>query len=255
VGTVAVWVPPQYGEAAYAHTKFPVIQLLSGSPGTPQTWLGGMQAPEILSEMVQQGRAHPFVLVSASINVDGRHDPDCSDIAGGPQVATWLVSDVRSLVATSFRVSTDRNAWGLMGYSEGGLCASKLALQYPDEYAAGVSISGDDHPDGDLLKAGSQAYDDNSPLWLLQHRKPVNVSLLLTGTRQDSDIAQEAAAMAAAARRPTTVETLISPRGGHNMGVWKSVEPPAFSWLSQRLEAPATATYSALPEMIGGVTG
>jgi hypothetical protein len=37
---VMVWLPPQYFEAAYAHTKFPVVELLSGTPGTPQTWLG-----------------------------------------------------------------------------------------------------------------------------------------------------------------------------------------------------------------------
>jgi enterochelin esterase-like enzyme len=255
VGSVMVWVPPQYNEAAYAHTRFPVIQLLSGTPGTPQTWLEGMGAPQMLSEAVDDGRAHPFVLVSASINVDGRHDPDCSNIPGGPQVATWLVTDVHNLVESSFRVSPDRASWGLMGYSEGGLCATKLALQYPGEYSAAVSISGDDHPDGDLLKPGSAAWNENAPIWLLKHRPPVGVALLLTGTRQDSDIAQEAAAMAAAAREPTVVETLISARGGHNMGVWKSFEPQSFVWLSQRLTAPATSAYSALPEMLGEVTG
>jgi enterochelin esterase-like enzyme len=69
--------------------------------------------------------------------VDGRHDPDCSNIPNGPQVATWLTTDVRNLVQTSFRTSTDRDAWGLMGYSEGGLCASKLALQYPGRVRRG----------------------------------------------------------------------------------------------------------------------
>lgn len=252
VGSVMVWLPPQYSEPAYAHTKFPVIQLLSGNPGTPQTWLEGMQAPQMLTRQVEDGEAHPFVLVSASINVDGRHDPDCSNIPGGPQVATWLATDVHNLMETSFRVTSNRSGWGLMGYSEGGLCASKLALQYSSEFSAAVSMSGDDHPDGDLLKPNTAAYNENSPLWLLKHRPPVDVSLLLTGTRQDSDIAQEAAAMVAAAHSPTTVETLISARGGHNMGVWKSVEPQSFAWLSQRLTAPATSTYSALPEMIGG---
>lgn len=254
VGSVMVWLPPQYFESAYAHTRFPVVQLLSGTPGTPQTWLGAMQAPLVVSRQVKDGQ-HPFVLVSASINVDGRHDPDCSNIPGGPRVATWLTADVHNLVETSFRVSADRDGWGLMGYSEGGLCASKLALQYSDEYAAAVSISGDDHPDGDLLKPGTVAYEENSPLWLLEHRPPVDVALLLTGTQQDSDVAQEAAAMSNAARNPTTVATLISARGGHNIGVWKSVEPQSFMWLSEHLEGPDSTTYSALPEMFNGVIG
>ena len=118
-----------------------------------------------------------------------------------------------------------------------------------------MSISGDDHPDGDLLKPGTAAYNQNAPLWLLQHKQPQNVAILLTGTEQDSDVAQEAAAMSGAARNPTVIDTLISPRGGHNIEVWKSVEPQSFTWLSQHLEAPKVTTYSALPEMVGGVTG
>ena len=253
-GAVMVWLPPQYFQAAYAHSEFPVVELLSGTPGTPQTWLEAMQAPWVVSRQTPN-QEHPFILVSPAINVDGYHDPDCSNIPHGPQVATWLTADVRNLMRSSFRVSNARDAWGLMGYSEGGLCASKLALQYPSDYAAAVSISGDDHPDGDLLKPGTAAYDENSPLWLLQHRPAQNVALLLTGTRQDSDVAQEAAAMVAAAKYPTTVDTLISARGGHNIGVWKSVEPQSFVWLSDHLEGPKTTTYSALPEMIDGVTG
>jgi enterochelin esterase-like enzyme len=254
-GNVLVWLPPQYFEAAYAHTTFPVVELLSGTPGIPEAWLGGMQAPTVMDRLTGRNEAHPFILVAAAINVDGRHDPDCSNIPNGPQVATWLTTDVRNLILTSFRTSNDRDSWGLMGYSEGGLCSSKLALQYPTEYAAAVSISGDDHPDGDLLKPGTAAYNENAPLWLLQHRPAQNVALLLTGTLQDSDVAQEAYAMAGAAKYPTTVDTLISPRGGHNIGVWKSVEPQSFVWLSQHLLGPKTTTYSALPEMIDGVTG
>jgi S-formylglutathione hydrolase FrmB len=254
-GSVEVWVPAQYTQAAYKNVNFPVVELFPGSPGTPQTWLTAMQAPLVVSRQVTSGEQHPFVLVAASINVDGRHDPDCSNIPGGPQVATWLTQDVRNLVLSSFRVSSARDAWGMMGYSEGGLCASKLALQYPNEYAAAVSISGDDHPDGDLLKPGTTAYQENSPIWLLKHRKPASVALLLTGTQQDSDVASEAAAMAHAVRNPTIVDTLISARGGHNIGVWKSVEPPAFVWLSNHLSASNTTTYSALPEMFSGVIG
>lgn len=254
-GAVMVWLPPEYFEAAYAHAKFPVVELLSGTPGTPQTWLEAMQAPTVMTRLVGENQAHPFILVAPAINVDGHHDPDCSNIPKGPQVATWLTADVRNLMLTSFRVSDARDSWGLMGYSEGGLCSSKLALQYSSEYAAAVSISGDDHPDGDLLVPGTAAYNENAPLWLLQHRPARDVALLLTGTREDSDVAQEAAAMVSAAKYPTTVDTLISARGGHNIGVWKSVQPQSFMWLSEHLAAPKTTTYSALPEMIDGVTG
>lgn len=252
-GDIAVWLPPEYNEKAYRHTEFPVIQLLSGYPGSPGSWFHGLAAPGFLAKEVQDRAAKPAILVGATINVDPPHNADCSNIPGGPQVATWLTRDVHSLIETSFRTATDRSGWGLMGYSEGGLCASKLLLQFPGEYAAAVSMSGDDHPDGDLLKPGTAVYDQNSPLWLIQHRPPAQVSLLLTGTLQDGSTGAEAVAMSLAARTPTSVERLFAERGGHNVGVWKATEPVAFDWLTKHLTGPQSTVMPAVPSLTGGV--
>jgi enterochelin esterase-like enzyme len=252
-GDVVVWLPPQYTERAYASTQFPVIQLLSGFPGSPYSWIHGLSAAQIFRHEIDRGTVRPAIIVAASINVDPPHNADCSDIPRGPQVATWLSRDVRALVESSFRAQTDRSGWGLMGYSEGGLCASKLVLQYPDRYGAAVSMSGDDHPGGDLLRPGTPEYDANSPLWLLEHRPAPSVALLLTGTLQDGSTAAEADAMGSAARPPTVVERLISARGGHNVGVWKSVEPEAFAWLSGRLCGPREPGPPAPPKLAGAV--
>jgi enterochelin esterase-like enzyme len=253
-GDVAVWLPPQYNQPQYAHTDFPVIELLSGYPGSPGSWFSALKVTDVLTAEIQRQAAHPAILVGAVINVDPPHNPDCSDIPGGPQVATWLAQDVRDLVNSSFRTITDRSGWGLMGYSEGGLCASKLLLQYPDKFAAAVSMSGDDHPDGDLLKKGTAAYNENSPLWLLQHRPAPNVDLLLTGTLQDGSTAAEANAMSLAAKSPTVVERMISARGGHNAGVWMAAEPPTLDWLTTHLGTPQKSGVPAVPNL-GGVTG
>jgi dienelactone hydrolase len=251
-GDVFVWLPAQYSQQAYAHVDFPVIQLFSGNPGSPSAWFHALNGPAILQAQIDARAARPAILVSAAINVDPPHNPDCSNIPHGPQVATWLTQDVRNLITSSFRAQTDRSGWGLMGYSEGGLCASKLALQYPNDFAAGVSMSGDDHPDGDLLVPGSTAYNQNSPLWLLQHRPAVPVALLLTGTLQDGSTAAEADAMSKAAKAPTVVERLIAARGGHNVGVWKAVEPAAFGWLSRHLGEAQNSALAAAPKLLGG---
>lgn len=253
-GEVIVWLPPQYSQKAYAKTDFPVVELFSGFPGSASSWFRGLQVVQMMQTVLQQRSAQPVILVSASINVDPPHNADCSDIPGGPKVATWLTKDVRNLVDSSFRTIQDRSGWGLMGFSEGGLCASKLLLQYPDEYAAAVSLSGDDHPGGDLLKSGTTAYNVNSPLWLLQHRPAAKVSLLLTGTLQDGSTAAEADAMSAAAKSPTIVERLIAARGGHNVGVWKAIEPQVISWLSAHLGPAPKSGVPAVPNLVG-VTG
>jgi enterochelin esterase-like enzyme len=253
-GDVVVWLPPQYNQREYAHADFPVIQLLSGYPGSPGSWFHSLDVTNVLAAEVQRMAARPVILVGAAINVDPPHNPDCSNIPGGPQVATWLTQDVRDLINTSFRTVTDRSGWGLMGYSEGGLCASKLLLQYPTEFAAAVSMSGDDHPDGDLLKPGTVAYNENSPLWLLQHRPAPNVSLLLTGTLQDGSTASEANEMSMAAKAPTVVERIIAARGGHNAGVWKAAEPTSLDWLTAHLGQAQKSGVPAVPNLVG-VTG
>lgn len=246
-GDIVVWLPPEYNAKAYQHTEFPVIQLLSGYPGSPGSWFKSLAAPVMQENEVKARSARPAILVGATINVDGKHNPDCSNIPGGPQVATWLVHDVRNLIETSFRTSTDRGGWALMGYSEGGLCASKLVLQYPGDYVAAVSMSGDDHPDGDLLKPGTATWNENSPLWLLQHRPAAPVGLLLTGTLQDGSTAEEADEMSRAAKPPTMVSRLIAQRGGHNAGVWRAAEPAAFDWLGRQFGGERSGGLPAVP--------
>jgi len=34
-----VYLPPQYFQPRYAHTSFPVLELMHGSPGSPSTWI------------------------------------------------------------------------------------------------------------------------------------------------------------------------------------------------------------------------
>ncbi len=33
-----MYLPPQYGQARYAHVKFPVVELFHGTPGSPLSW-------------------------------------------------------------------------------------------------------------------------------------------------------------------------------------------------------------------------
>ena len=147
---VYVWLPPQYSDPAYAKSSFPVVMLFPGFPGTPQTWFGAMAGQEALLKQLRAdpGVTTPFVLAAVNINMEKGVNTNCTDIPGGPQVASFITQDVRPMLERSFRVMTDRRGWGLMGYSEGGLCAGKLLVQYPQDFSAAVQMSGDVRPDG-----------------------------------------------------------------------------------------------------------
>jgi enterochelin esterase-like enzyme len=234
---VLVWLPPQYDDPAYANTAFPVVMLFPGYPGTPQTWFGQMAGQKELASLVQQKAATPFVLVAVNISPVKGVNTDCTDIPNGAQVATYLTDDVRTMVERTFRVTTDRSGWGMMGYSEGGLCAGKLLVQYPQLFGAAVQMSGDVRPGGYVSKYGPDFANQNSTLWVLQNHKPnPPVALLAAASAEDAHGSVLADAMALQQAAPDVVDVLKKDKGSHNTAVWKQWLPQAYGWLSQHLE-------------------
>ena len=234
---VMVWTPPQYNDPAYANAAFPVVLLFPGYPGTPQTWFGNMAGQKELGSLLQQHASTPFVLVAVNISPVKGVNTDCTDIPGGPQVATYITDDVKNMIERTFRVTTDRSGWGMMGYSEGGLCAGKLLVQYPQLFSAAVQMSGDVRPGGYVSKYGTAFADQNSTLWLLQNHKPnPPVSLLAAASAEDAHGSVLSDALSLQHVAPDVVDVLKKDHGSHNTAVWKQWLPQAYGWLSQHLE-------------------
>ncbi|MEY9928518.1 putative esterase [Catenulispora sp. GP43] len=234
---VMVWLPPQYHDPAYANTRFPVVMLFPGYPGSAVSWFSVLGGGQVLGQMIAQQKATPFVLVAVNVNQNGQN-LNCSNIPGGPQMATYIAQDVRTMIEANFHVSDRRTAWGLMGFSDGGLCAGKLLLQYPQYFRSAAQMAGDSTPDGrQVVRAGTDFVDQNSTLWLLTHHHPgpnLPVSLLAAVSDQDTDSLPVAFQLQAAA--PDVVSVSEHARGAHNPAVWKSWLPEMYGWLSQHLD-------------------
>lgn len=234
---VYVWLPPQYQDPANARTRFPVIELFSGFPGSPSSWLHALRIADVMRDQISKG-AHPFVLVIPTINVAMPHDTECTDFPSGPKVATFLAHDVPQMLISRFRVRADPQGWAAMGYSTGGFCAEKLALQYPNRFHAAVSMSGYAQASSDMFARLPALRRQNSPGWLITQRPSPAVDLLLVASAQDGTTAADARSMAAAAGRPTQVAVRILPSGGHNVRVWSAVLPMCIQWLSAVVQGP-----------------
>jgi pimeloyl-ACP methyl ester carboxylesterase len=247
-----IYLPAAYGDPRQATQRFPVVELLAGFPGHPQTWTGPLRLQQILDTAIAAGTVQPLIAVVPSPNVVPGRDTECVNVAGGPRVDTYLTDDVHTAVLAGFRAAPQPQQWALMGYSAGGYCALNLALRHSNLYTAAASLSGYGRPmhnraTGDLFAGSSTLRDHNSPLWLVSHPPIPRLSLLVMTSRQDTLSYRDTVRMAVDARPPLTITTVVLPRGGHNATVWTSLEPTAFTWLSTHLTPTPPTTPSPPP--------
>ncbi|MFC5719648.1 alpha/beta hydrolase [Streptomyces gamaensis] len=234
-GQVMVWTPPQYDDPRYRHTAFPVVVLLHGVPGSPQSWMEQGHMPGDFERLVRTGQSRPFILAVPIINPGGV-DTDCSDTPRH-KVATWLAEDVPELVHHHFRTGSGPRWWGLLGISTGGYCAAKLPLQYPKVFGAGAALDPDPLTGDKGVLTDPQERERNSPMWLVRHTG-ADVALFLATSRQDraSPPSYIEEFQREAAGSKVRLRTMLAPAGGHNYNTWISMYPAAFGWLGEELD-------------------
>jgi len=238
-GEVLVWLPPQYNDPAYKNKTFTVVELLPGWPGSSKTWYGTLKVSEQLKPLMASGTVTPFILVSPRTTLLGDSvDTGCANVPGKVNADTWLTRDVPQMVMDNFRVDTSGDRWAVAGYSAGGHCAAKLALEHPDRYRAGISLSGYNDPaqEGKSLTAKDPHLREvSNPVNILKNAaQPPKVALYVTGNKGDGYEAGEA--LKAAAKAPTTV-TVVETTGPHASDVWRPMVPTMFTWLSSVIPA------------------
>lgn len=238
---VLVWLPPQYHQAAYRHTRFPVVMMLPGQPGTPESVFRGFDFATAAPKAIDTHAVKPFVAVFPPLMIAPPRDTECTNIPNGPQAETWLSDDVRDAVIKRFRVSTSPQKWSAMGISTGGFCAAKLLLRHRNLFnaAAGVGAYYDaetDHTTGDLFGNSRQLRNENSPIWLIQHPAVQNTNLLIVVSKQDWDSYQgafyaDSATMISQTAGIPGVATIVLPTGGHNYQTYGRTMPDILAWL------------------------
>jgi len=234
-----VYLPPQYDDPAYAHTRFPTTLVVAGYPGHIGTLVRNLEVPRTLNDMLDAGRVRPMVVVMVSPTVAPPRDTECADVVGGPQAETWLAEDVPRLIASRYRVAAPGD-WGVLGVSTGGFCAVKLVMRHPDVFCCAVGMSGYLHAITDLTTGDLYGHDRalqnaSDPMWRLKNLPPPRVRILLTASYAERALYNEAKAFAAAAPPPMQVATILVPSGGHNFGVWVRQLPTCLQWLSLAL--------------------
>jgi hypothetical protein len=116
-------------------------------------------------------------------------------------------------------------------------------MRHPDMYAATASLSGyfmaiTDHTTGDLYHGDREVWEENSPLWRLQHLPVPALPIFLAVAADDRSGYKQLQDFAAAVRPPMQATTVVVPSGGHTGGLWRTLLPAVFDWFAGWLAAP-----------------
>jgi enterochelin esterase-like enzyme len=249
-GEMLVWTPPQYDDPQYRSYDFPVIMLIQGFPGSPWSWIGGGDMPGSLERMMADGTLKPSIVVIPSITPGGVNT-DCTDV-GKIKNGTWVGVDVPNMIKSQFRALKNPHAWGLVGYSTGGYCAPKLALEYPGTFSTAVGLSPDDFRGDPGTIRDPKVRAAENPLALAARAKNADVQILLATSKSDRfSTPANADALRKAVKWPVQMPPpIVLKDGGHNWNTWRGLYPVIFPWLNDQLMSPQmtpTPTGSPAP--------
>jgi S-formylglutathione hydrolase FrmB len=231
-----VYLPPQYFEPAYAHVRFPVLELLHGDPGDPTNWIYGLRLPDVMDAGIHAGRVGPMVIVMPA-TFSGKHGNDCANAAHGEQDDTYLSRDVPADIVEDFRVLPLGPNWGIGGLSDGGFCAANLALRHRGSYGAVASMDGFYSADADLGVLGADFGNNASLLAANDPTDEVAVSTqplpyfwIMAGTGNGADF-QAAQTFRAVLQSREPVRSVVLLGGKHAPPAWRTVFPDLLQWM------------------------
>jgi predicted esterase len=251
---VYVYLPPQYFQKPFRHYKFPVIELLHGSPGDPQAWVDVMAVIPTFLSLLETHPKDAAVLVMPDTDGGHRYELQCLNDPGGIQDMTFVAQDVPEAIARIARVQPPGQAWGVAGYSEGGYCAANIALQDPKGYGAAGVLSGYFAPVESHVPAGGKpggrplrvdVFLGHPGLQLINTprayvtRVPISDVLpafwLAAGAQDRPDVIAAETFRQLLQTRVANVPFLMVPDGGHQGSVWRAALGPMLSWMAPQL--------------------
>lgn len=250
-----VYLPPQYFQRAYAHTRFPVVELLHGTPSLASSWLVHMHVDALANQLISHRLMGPMVLVMPQAYSPSTYQ-ECLNSSHGMD-DTYLTIDVRHDIQARFRVARAPSQWAVAGISSGGYCAANLALRHPTMWGAAGVLSGyfrpTDGPAAAVLNHNAAAENANNPLLLARQlsvrSKPLPSFWLSAGVNDRAGIAGAEAFIAAL--HGIESAPLFRDQGGHDFYSFGPAFERVLPWLWTQVAPPSLRVQFPIS---GGVT-
>ncbi len=215
-------------------SNYQVLELFSGYPGVPQTWIGSLKGIDSIEQLEAQGQIRPTIAIIPNINVVPKQDSECLNIPKGAQVETWLSEDMHRFAKRFLGI--DNRKWTSFGYSTGGWCATELAVRHPHQYARGISIAGYFTPSFEMGVSKTLAKKLTSEYDLIQTVKTStsNPALLVIASKADRFYYKSALKFVKESSNYLSAKFVEIPLGGHNLEVWHPYVETGLLWINEQ---------------------
>lgn len=240
-GETDVYTPAGYGSRA--DQRYPVLYLITGSPGAPADWFRAGQVDRTMEALVRARLMPPAIVVAMNTGAGEMGDTESLDVVGGPQVETYYTDVVVPYVDAHYRTVADRAHRVLGGISSGGFGALNVGLHHLDLYSTILAFE----PYGDpgaasvgRLLGGSQArFRANSPaayIPTMTFSQPVNVFLDVGGATGE-DVTRVRAMADDLAARGQVVRFRVEPGQHHTWTETAAGLPYGLAFAGEHLQA------------------
>lgn len=207
----------------------PVIEMLSGQPGSPSDlFMAGRLAGILDAWAATHHGVTPIVVVPDQLGAPDQN-PMCVDSKLGNS-AGYLTVDVPAWIRAHYRVAAAPGGWAIAGFSQGGTCSIQLGADHPELYGTVLDISGELAPKAgnpqQTVQAGfagsAAAYAAAAPSAILAAHAPYQALHIIFAVGGDDTryIAWTNTLKAAAERAGATTDLLVSPGTAHD---WHTV--------------------------------
>jgi len=239
-----VWVPPAW--FGRSHPQLPVIELLHGTPGQPSDWTRAIYADATSLAFAEQHKGVAPILVMPDVNGSLTGDSECVNSTVFGAVETYLAKTVPAFMRKNFNASTATGSIAIAGLSEGGTCATTLALNNPKDIPVFANYSGLESPTYQednqaqtiqALFGGSAAdYNAHNPPYLLAQHHYTGMAGWFEAGAQDREALPPARALQGLAANAGIDTCLATPPGAHNFDFWTQAFRDSLPWLSWKLK-------------------
>ncbi|AMY09238.1 Carbohydrate acetyl esterase/feruloyl esterase precursor [Luteitalea pratensis] len=140
-----VYTPPGYETGT---ARYPVLFLLHGGGGDEDAWTALGRAPQIMDNLIAQGKAKPMIVVMTNENANQTAAPDFVPApppapgSGNPMQGTAMldfptsiITDLVPFVDQAYRTLPDRENRAIAGLSMGGAMTLLAAFNNLDTFA------------------------------------------------------------------------------------------------------------------------